>query len=151
MERSEERLSASAQSGNESEEEFLIPFFPNHLLKEVACVFLVLGILLTTSVLFPYDLTPPSSPSIESEEIGPAWYFNWTYVTLKFLPTYFPADVVKFAVPILFVILALILLIMPFIERSTSHRVRDRKLFVVAAIWSIVSYTILTIIPKISH
>lgn len=128
------------------ESENLLPFFPNHLLKEVACIFLVLGFLLSFSVLFPYELTPPSSPTIEAEEIGPAWYFNWAYITLRFFPRYLPANVVKVGVPIAFVGLAVLLMIVPFMDRGESYRLRDRKAIVAVAIYAIISWVVLTLV-----
>lgn len=141
MERSEEQDDETA-----AEEEHPIPFFPNHLMKEIACVFLVLGALLSFSVLFPYELTPPSSPKIEAEEIGPAWYFNWMYVALKELPRFFPPELVQFGVPVMFVVLCVILMLLPFFDRGQSTRLRDRKAIVAAAIFAIVSYTVLTLL-----
>ncbi|MFQ5821359.1 MAG: hypothetical protein ACE5I5_15345 [Candidatus Heimdallarchaeota archaeon] len=149
MERSNERTDTELSEFAAEESEFIIPFFPNHLLKEVACIFLVIGALLSVSVLLPYELTPPSSPAIVAEEIGPAWYFNWMYITLRFLPRYLPADLVKVGVPILFVVLGVILLIVPFIDRKESLRVRDRKVIVAVAIFAIISWIVLTIIPFI--
>ena len=134
-------------SNTDSESETFIHFFPNHLLKEVATMFLVIGLLLTVSVLFPYELTPPSSPTIEAEEIGPAWYFNWAYITLKFFPNYLPANIVKIGVPIAFVGLAILLLLVPFMDRGESYRILDRKKIVAVAIYAIVSWAVLTLVP----
>ncbi len=150
MKSGEEQTENQISKITTEESENLIPFFPNLILKEIATIFLVLGALLSAAVLLPYKLTPPSSPTIEAEEIGPAWYFNWMYITLRYLPRYLPADWVQFGVPILFVMLAVILLLVPFLDRSKSLRVRDRKAIVAVALFAIISWIVLTIIPYLS-
>ena len=68
------------------EQEEGVPFFPNHLLKEVIAIYIVLGILLTLAIFFPFKLHDKADPLSTPEGIKPEWYFLWVYQALKYFP-----------------------------------------------------------------
>ena len=96
------------------------PFFPNHFLKEVITVYLVIGILLTLAILYPFPLHEEANPFQTPEGIKPEWYLMYTYQFLKYVPKVFGLVSMGFLVVLLFLI--------PFLDRSPHRRPGERKL-----------------------
>ena len=90
-----------------------IPFFPDHVLKEGIVLFLLLGILVTLSVLAPFDLGEKADPLQTPYAIKPEWYFLPMYHVLKYFPKLAGIFVVSLA--------PLVLIIWPFIDRSRQR------------------------------
>lgn len=95
------------------------PFFPHHLLKELAVVYLVLGVVLTLAILVPFSLHEKADPLVtpEPEEIRPPWYFLPILGVIRYMPEF---------VGILACLLgAFLLFIWPFLDRRPErHPVR---------------------------
>ncbi len=106
-------------SGQERETEEGRPFFPNHFLKEVITVYLVLGILLTLAVLYPFPLHEEANPFQTPEGIKPEWYLIYSYQFLKYVP-----KMIGLVSMGLFVVL---LFLIPFLDRSPHRRPAQRK------------------------
>lgn len=96
------------------------PFFPNHFLKEVITVYLVIGILLTLAILYPFPLHEEANPFQTPEGIKPEWYLMYTYQFLKYVPKVFGLVSMGLLVVLLFLI--------PFLDRSPHRRPGERKL-----------------------
>ena len=96
------------------------PFFPNHFLKEVITVYLVVGILLTLAILYPFPLHEEANPFQTPEGIRPEWYLMYSYQFLKYVPKVFGLLSMG-----LFVIL---LFLVPFLDKSPHRHPRERKL-----------------------
>lgn len=90
------------------------PFFPNHLLDQMIVVYIILGIVLTLALLFPFDLAERADPMQAPPVVKPEWYFLGTYQALKYLP-------IGFGVP-LFLLAALALVLWPFLDSSAERR-----------------------------
>jgi ubiquinol-cytochrome c reductase cytochrome b subunit len=98
------------------------PFFPNHFLKEVIAVYLVIGILLTLAVLYPFPLHEKANPFQTPEGIKPEWYLMYAYQFLKYVP--------KVAGLVTMGLFAVLLFFIPFLDRSPYRHPRKRKLTV---------------------
>jgi ubiquinol-cytochrome c reductase cytochrome b subunit len=96
------------------------PFFPNHFLKEVIAVYLVIGILLSLAILYPFPLHEKADPFKTPEGIKPEWYLLYAYQFLKYVP-----KIIGLAFMGLF---ALLLFFIPFLDRSPHRHPRKRKL-----------------------
>jgi quinol-cytochrome oxidoreductase complex cytochrome b subunit len=96
------------------------PFFPNHFLKEVIGAYLVIGILLTLAILFPFSLHERADPFKTPEGIKPEWYLLFVYQFLKFVPKIVGLVSMGLSVIILFLI--------PFLDKSPYRHPRKRKL-----------------------
>ena len=59
------------------------PFFPDHLLKELATGLALITVVTCLSVLFPVSVGPPADPINTPEHIKPEWYFYFTFRWLK--------------------------------------------------------------------
>ena len=60
-----------------------IPFFPNHLLSEIALAFAILGLIVIFSSLFPVKLAEKYDPLNPPQILEPEWYFMGVYQFLK--------------------------------------------------------------------
>lgn len=90
-----------------------IPFFPHHMLKEGIVWFLLMGLLVTLSVLMPFDLGEKANPLSTPHAIKPEWYFLPMYHVLKYFPKLIGIFVVSLA--------PLFLILWPFLDRG-KHR-----------------------------
>jgi quinol-cytochrome oxidoreductase complex cytochrome b subunit len=103
-----------------------IPFFPNHLLSEIALAFVVLGLIVVFASLFPVRLAEKYDPLNPPQILEPEWYFMPVYQFLK-TETVQPV----FAVALMSLIAVLFVLV-PFIDRG-GRRVRERPLMIAVA------------------
>lgn len=96
-----------------------IPFFPNHLLSEVALSFLIIGLLLVVSGLFPLGPGEKVDPLNPPTTLEPEWYFMAVYQFLK------TESVQPFHGVLLSAMVGLFLVAIPFLEvgkRAASVR-----------------------------
>jgi len=132
------------------------PFYPNHVVRELMEFFLVFGVILILIAFFPPDLRPKPDPTTTPEHIKPEWYFLAMYQFLKLFPEKMP---VLSQIPVLKDILgegrafsillqafaALLLLLLPFIDRNPEKHPRKRPWATGIAALVIVATVALTI------
>ncbi|GAB4543122.1 MAG: cytochrome bc complex cytochrome b subunit [Anaerolineae bacterium] len=97
-------------SGANQDRRKLLPFFPNYVLDEVIAWYVMLAILIVLASLFPAGLEEPADPLRTPEHTKPEWYFLFLYQGLKIVPR-----TVGVIAPI---VGALVLLLLPFIDRN---------------------------------
>ena len=90
-----------------------IPFFPDHVLKEGIVFYILMGILVTLSVLAPFDLGEKANPLVTPYAVKPEWYFLPPYHVLKYFPKLTGIFVVS--------LMPLFLLIWPFVDRGKER------------------------------
>lgn len=105
-----------------SDPEPAVPFFPNHLLTEVAAIFVVLGSLTVLSAAFPAELGQKFLPTEKLPVGQPEWYLMAIYSGIKTGVDPFLAFAV---VP---GILLLVLVLMPWIDPAYSRHPRNRRI-----------------------
>jgi len=115
-----------SDSSHSSDEE--IPFFPNHLLSEIALAFALLGLIVIFASLFPTKLAERYDPLNPPQILEPEWYFMGVY---QFLKTQGVEPVHGVA---LLSILAILLVLVPFIDRGAGRAPKDRP-FMMAAVF----------------
>lgn len=96
------------------------PFFPNHFLKEVIGAYLVIGILLTLAILYPFPLHEKADPFKTPEGIKPEWYLLYAYQFLKYVP--------KIIGLVSMGLFAILLFFIPFLDKSPHRHPKKRKL-----------------------
>jgi len=96
------------------------PFFPNHFLKEVIAVYVVIGILLSLAILYPFPLHEKADPFRTPEGIKPEWYLMYAYQFLKYVP-----KIIGLGFMGLF---AVLLFFIPFLDKSPHRHPKKRKL-----------------------
>lgn len=100
-----------------------VPFWPVHMAKEACVAAVCFGILLTLSVLSPWEIGAPADPLQTPEGIKPEWYFLPTYQLLK----YFSGPLGKVVGIAVSGVPFLLLLVWPFLERSPGRHPRKRR------------------------
>lgn len=90
-----------------------MPFFPDHVLKEGIVFFILLGIMITLSVLKPFDLGEKADPLQTPFAIKPEWYFLPMYQLLKYFPKLTGIFITSLG--------PLLLLILPFLDRGKER------------------------------
>lgn len=99
-----------------------VPFWPVHMAKEGCVAIGIFGLLLTLSVLWPWEIGEPANPLETPEGIKPEWYFLPTYQLLK----YFSGPLGKFLGILVSGVPFLMLLIWPYLDRGPQRHPRKR-------------------------
>jgi quinol-cytochrome oxidoreductase complex cytochrome b subunit len=89
------------------------PFFPDHVLKEGVVFFVLLGVLITLSILAPFELGEKADPLSTPHGIKPEWYFLPMYQVIKYFPKLVGIFLVSLA--------PLFLFLWPFIDRRPER------------------------------
>lgn len=101
-----------------------IPFWPVHVAKEACVALLALGVLVTLSVLSPWEIGEPANPLETPEAVKPEWYFLPTYQMLKYFtgPAGKVLGIATSSVPFA------LLFLWPFIDRSPARNPKQRPI-----------------------
>jgi len=115
-----------------------IPFFPNHLLSEIALAFAILGLIVVFASLFPVKLAEKYDPLNPPQILEPEWYFMGVYQLLK-TQGVAPIDVVA-----LLSGLGILLILVPFADRGPGRAPRERPFMMAVAFVFILQFLVLT-------
>lgn len=127
---------------DEAEEK--VQWFPEILTYYLMLVCSFIAALLLISALVPSELPPKYTPEEAAKYTPqPEWYFLWMYQILKI--EVFEGPVGIRAALSLFIILTLIVIFLPFIDRSEKLDIWDRPVQVTIGIIAIIELIILTI------
>ena len=99
-----------------------IPFFPVHVFKEGVVIVLLFAVLVTLSVVVPWEIGEPADPLSTPEHIKPEWYFLPSYQLLKYFEGPYGAILGIIACSVPFVLL----LFWPFLDRGKERHPRKR-------------------------
>lgn len=110
------------------------PFYPNHTLKDLTTVYVVMGVLLTLALLLPPHLGERADPLITPLGIKPEWYFLPAYQLLKYVP-----EVVGVQAPPLLLLLLVALPLVIDISPERHPRRRPRVIIGMATVAAIVA------------
>lgn len=122
------------------------PFFPNHVIKQIIQISIVLAILILLASMVPPPIVSKADPFTSPDRIRPDWYFLAAYQFLKL------ADGFSFLgpwAPKFIGILgqgagALLLLFLPFMDRNPYTRPGQRSRSMNIGTVVIITYIILT-------
>jgi len=111
----------------------LLPFWPHYILSELIAWYIVLGILVTLSALFPAGLEGKANPLQTPEHVKPEWYFLAVYQFLKVAAVFsFLGSEAPRLLGILIPGLGLLaLFFLPFLDRTPKRSARQRPLMLV--------------------
>jgi quinol-cytochrome oxidoreductase complex cytochrome b subunit len=99
-----------------------VPFFPNHWLKEVIAVYVVLILLIGLAILFPFPLDEKADPLRTPEDVKPEWYFLWVYQALKYFPRdMFIASGETIGVLLIFGVVVFLQFVWPILDNSPER------------------------------
>ncbi|MBI5136808.1 MAG: CBS domain-containing protein [Nitrospirae bacterium] len=124
-----------------------IPFWPNHLLKEVVAALLTIALIVALAVLSPAPMLNQADPFTTPAHIKPEWYFLAAYQFLKFAEVFTPLG--EWAPKLLGVgimgVVVLILVFFPFIDRNRDRAPRRRPfaiLFGIVCTLAFIGFTV---------
>ena len=120
-----------------------IPFFPDHMLKEGIIFFILLGVLVTLSVLIPFELGEKADPLKTPYAIKPEWYFLPMYHVLKFFPKLTGIFVVS--------LMPIFMIVWPFLDRGKERRPSKRPLAVTIGVLVILSMIIFGVLGYLAE
>jgi len=119
-----------------------VKWFPDIFVYLLILASTFFSVMLIISSLFPLELPPKYTPEAASEiHPQPEWYFLWMYQILKI--EIFERSGVRIAL-FLFIVLTLIILFWPFIDRSKKTDLTERPIQTTLAVISVVEIIILT-------
>lgn len=111
-----------------------IPFFPHHVLKEGIVFFVLLGVMITLSILVPFELGEKADSLQTPHAIKPEWYFLPMYQVLKYFPKLVGIFVVSLGPIFLF--------LWPFLDRTKERHPMKRPVSVVIGVLVVLSLLI---------
>lgn len=97
-----------------------IPFIPNHILTEASLGMVFIGMVFILAVLFPGEIGKQADPQLTPDHILPEWYFLWMFQILKLVP-----KLIGITVP---AIVFVLLFAVPWIDRSSKRRPKERPI-----------------------
>jgi cytochrome b6 len=125
-------------------------FVPNFLLRDLIGWILAIGVLAALAALFPWDLGEKADAFAPAPAgIKPEWYFLFMFQTLK----YIPAKLWKFDGEVIGILAfsfgALLLFLVPFLDRSSGHEKR-RLVFNVFGVLVLLYMVVMTIVGYVT-
>jgi ubiquinol-cytochrome c reductase cytochrome b subunit/menaquinol-cytochrome c reductase cytochrome b/c subunit len=119
------------------------PFFPYAIAKDGAMACVTLGVIITMSILFGAELGPKADPTTTTYTPRPEWYFFFLFELLRVVK---PPDLVFLATIGIPTICLVLLLILPFIDRSPERNPLRRPIATTAGIATIAAMAYLSVL-----
>ena len=100
-----------------------LPFWPNFILREVVIWLVLLGILLTLSLIFAPSLELTADLMAPAPEgVKPEWYFLFLFQTLKIFPANMGPVTGEFVAVVLILIAVVAIFFLPFIDNKPEGK-----------------------------
>ena len=121
-------------------------FFPNYILRDVLAWYVVLAIVAALAAFYPWELGTKADPfAVVPPGIRPEWYFLAMFHTLKLVPSHVLGIEGEHLGVVAFGLVALFLVLVPFLDRRASRGDRS-PVFTVLAALGLVYLVVFTII-----
>ncbi len=78
-------LGVSKLESDRPEDAKTFPFFPDHVLTELAIAAFLMFLTTCLALIFPVGMGEPADPLVTPEHIKPEWYFFWAFRWLKLM------------------------------------------------------------------
>jgi menaquinol-cytochrome c reductase cytochrome b/c subunit len=117
------------------------PFFPYAVAKDSAMACVVLLSIIMMSLMFGAELGPKADPTTTTYVPRPEWYFFFLFEVLRIIKPAVLTPVATIGVPTLAMVL---LIILPFMDRSPERRPEKRPIATLAGILTIFAMGYLT-------
>ena len=114
-----------------------IPYFWEELTSQAMIFFLLLGVMGGIALLWPADLAPQANVLVTPSGIKPEWYFLGLFQLIKIIP-----EIAGIIVP---GIVVLLMVILPFVDRSAERNPLRKPVTTTVALIIIVALVVLTI------
>ena len=114
-----------------------IPYFWEELISQAMILFLFLGIIGGLALLWPADLAQRADVLVTPSGIKPEWYFLGLFQLIKIIP-----EVIGL---VLVGVVVILLVILPFVDRSPERNPRYKPVTTTIALVIIVALVVLTV------
>jgi len=127
--------------------EYGIPFFPVHVTKEGVVAVLLIAVLVTLSVVSPWEIGEPANALETPAHIKPEWYFLPSYQLLKYFEGTYGAllGIIGCSVPFV------LLLLWPFLDRGKERHPKKRPIAVTFGLFGLLGAIFLGYLGHISE
>ncbi|MBZ5557245.1 MAG: cytochrome bc complex cytochrome b subunit [Acidobacteriia bacterium] len=123
-----------------------MPFFPNYIMRDVLAWYVLIAVLAALAAFYPWELGNKADPfAVVPPGIRPEWYFLAVFYTLKLIPSHILGFEGEKIGVIAFGIVALFLVVVPFLDRKSLRGERS-PVFTVLAVLGLVYLVTFTII-----
>src|ERR671923_1361229 len=123
------------------------PFFPYAVAKDSAMAATVLGVIILMAILFGAELGPKADPTTTTYTPRPEWYFFFLFELLRVVK---PPELVFLATVGIPTICLVLLLMLPFFDRSPERNPLRRPIAGTAGIATIAAMAYLTILGALA-
>jgi ubiquinol-cytochrome c reductase cytochrome b subunit len=118
-------------------------FYPTFIMDDVLIIFFFMalfcaGVFFFPELIFTVDSEIPADPFNTPEHIKPEWYFLASYQFLKIIPS-------EIGALIIMTLVMLIVILLPFVDRSRETRILKRPVFLFFVIASLGLFIGLTV------
>src|SRR5256714_4826859 len=125
-------------------------FVPNFILRDLIGWILAIGVLAALAALFPWELGEKADAFAPAPAgIKPEWYFLFMFQTLKLIPAKILGMDGEVLGIMAFNIVALLLFIVPFVDRSPENR-RRRLIFNVLGVLALAYMVVMTVVGYVT-
>ena len=123
------------------------PFFPYAVAKDSAMAVIVLAVIITMAVLFGAELGPKADPTTTTYSPRPEWYFFFLFELLRVVK---PPALVFMATLGIPTICLILLLLLPFYDRSPERHPMRRPIAMIGAVATVATMAYLTVIGALA-
>jgi mono/diheme cytochrome c family protein len=124
------------------EKEKGVPFFPDTLFKDAVVALVVFLVLIGLAYFLGAPLEERANPADTTYTPRPEWYFLFLFQLLK----YFPGELEFLGVVVIPTIAIILLILLPFIDKSTKRHFTNRPLITTAVALSAVGIITLSVL-----
>jgi quinol---cytochrome c reductase cytochrome c subunit, bacillus type len=117
------------------------PFFPYAVAKDSIMALIVMGVIITLSIVLGAELGPKADPSTTTYVPRPEWYFFFLFELLRVIK---PPELVPLATIGIPTICMILLFTLPFFDRNPERRPERRPIATAAGIFTIAAIAYLT-------
>jgi len=122
-----------------------VPFFPDIIFKDAVVSLIIFLILVALAYFVGVSVEERANPNDTSYTPRPEWYFLFLFQLLK----YFPGNLEVIGAIVLPSIFIILLLLLPFIDKSPKRHFRNRPIASIAAVVVVAGIGILTVLSVI--
>src|SRR5262249_37841770 len=117
------------------------PFFPYAVMKDSVMMLVVVGVIITMSIVLGAEQGPRVDPTTTTYVPRPEWYFFFLFELLRVLKPPWMVPIATVGIPTLAMVL---LLLLPFYDRNPERRPERRPIAATAGILTIIAMAYLT-------
>src|SRR5881397_2143227 len=117
------------------------PFFPYAVAKDAAMACVVMGVIITMSIVLGAELGPKADPTTTTYTLRPEWYFFFLFELLRIIKPAYLVPLATIGIPTICMIL---LFLLPFYDRGPERRPERRPIATTAGIFTIAAMGYLT-------